>query len=153
MSYPWAKRLIRQKWGIKSLHLFIQCMWGAGRWVVGEAHAATLHMWRSEDNFQELVLSFNHMDLGNWTQGVRLGSKCLCSLAISLTPSIIISLLLSCFFQSGSLCVALVFLEIKASLELKDIHLCLPPKLGLKAYAITSWSFNILQWTVSVEFP
>ena len=33
--------------------------------VVGEAHAATLHTWRSEDNFQELVLSFNHMDLGN----------------------------------------------------------------------------------------
>ena len=39
-------------------------------------HAMTW-MWSSEDSFWELVLTFHHVGLGDQTQAVRLGGKCL----------------------------------------------------------------------------
>lgn len=36
---------------------------------------ATVHVWRSENNLQMLVLSSYHLDLGNQTHVIRLGSK------------------------------------------------------------------------------
>lgn len=41
-------------------------------------------MWRSEDNFWELVLSFIPVDSGNWTQADKFGDQCLLPWAILL---------------------------------------------------------------------
>jgi hypothetical protein len=47
------------------------------------------HMWRLEDGFPELVLSFYHLGLRGWTQATRLGNKnlyplgCLANLIVS----------------------------------------------------------------------
>lgn len=35
----------------------------------------TVYVWRSEDNVEELVLSFHYMGSGDQTQDIRLGSK------------------------------------------------------------------------------
>lgn len=37
--------------------------------------ACYAYIWRSDDNFQELVLSFYLVDSGNQTQAIRLGGK------------------------------------------------------------------------------
>lgn len=41
---------------------------------VGES--ITVHVWQSEDNFRELVLSY-HVSPGDWSQIVRLNGECL----------------------------------------------------------------------------
>lgn len=43
--------------------------------VCGGKHYTTAHVWRSEENFQELVLSFYRVNPGDQTQVLKLGSK------------------------------------------------------------------------------
>lgn len=50
------------------------CVWARGQ------------VWRSEDNFRELFLSFSHRRAGYWTQAVRLGSRCLTDRATPPAP-------------------------------------------------------------------
>lgn len=50
----------------------------------------TMHVWRSEDNLQESVLSFQHVVSGALTQIVRLGSKHLCPLSYLTSPYYIV---------------------------------------------------------------
>lgn len=38
-------------------------------------------IWRSEDNFWELVLFFHHVHLRDQTRVVKLGNRCSCSLS------------------------------------------------------------------------
>lgn len=57
------------------MFVFLVCV------CVSRTAHATVHMWRSEYNFQELALSFHLVSPGDGTQVVNLGSKCLCHLA------------------------------------------------------------------------
>ena len=45
-------------------------------------------VWRSENNLRELVLSFHHVGLGDWTQDIRLGSKSHCLMSHLTGPQI-----------------------------------------------------------------
>lgn len=47
---------------------------------------ALAHMWRSEDNLQELVLSFDHVGSRDWTKVIWLGSKWLYLLSYLASP-------------------------------------------------------------------
>lgn len=68
-------------WVISSLmshnsHLkfpFHYCIW----FCVLIKHMSIIHVWNSEDNFHELVLSFYHMSSRNRTCAARLGGKIL----------------------------------------------------------------------------
>lgn len=39
---------------------------------------STVCLWRVEDSLWELVFCFHHVDPGDWTQGIMLGSTLLC---------------------------------------------------------------------------
>lgn len=56
---------------LKSLHLYCENVW------VFVFTYAGAHVWRSEESFQELVLSFYNAVSKDWPQGIRLDSRCL----------------------------------------------------------------------------
>lgn len=55
------------------LFLYLLTYWSVWNW---ECASTTLHFWTSEDNFQESFLSFYPVGPRDWTQVVRLGSRC-----------------------------------------------------------------------------
>ena len=55
-------------------------------------YCITKHVWRSEDNLQEWVLSFHHVDPREQTQVVRLGSKCLYLLSYQEPLTLVLSI-------------------------------------------------------------
>lgn len=73
------------------LHLLIYCVL---------AHTATAHMWRSEEGFQELVLS-HHVGPGDRTPVFRVASKLLFLLSHLEGPNIL-SLIFTSRFTDGN---------------------------------------------------
>lgn len=49
-------------------------------YIFSECFCHMLHMWRSEDKFQEWILCFHRVCSKDWIQFVRVGNKCLCLL-------------------------------------------------------------------------
>ena len=116
----------------------------------GAVHRVTACMCRSEDNWQELVLSFHKVDPVVGLQAVRLSGRRLCSLnnldALCPPTSTL------CFFSDiGFLCVALAVLKLSLWTRLalnSEIHL---PSLGLKARAPTAQPHPL--YFLKTEFP
>lgn len=53
-------------WGTHVIHQIIPGLHpGAQGWGGEAVHLLRVYMWRPEDNFQELALSFHHVDLGD----------------------------------------------------------------------------------------
>lgn len=44
-------------------------------------HTCSEYVWRSDNKLKESLLLFYHVDHGNWTQVIRLGGNCLCTLS------------------------------------------------------------------------
>jgi hypothetical protein len=58
---------------------------------------ATEHVWRSEDNMPELLLSFHHVHDGNRTQALKFGSKHLYTLSYLADPKLHLLIFLAVF--------------------------------------------------------
>lgn len=82
----WVAKVLSPKFGFAGLgHFYILPKdWGAGSlavftfisvYVKGEGTRTMTCLWRTEDNFKELVLSSHHVGSRDQTQAVRLGSK------------------------------------------------------------------------------
>lgn len=56
--------------------IFVCARPGWGGWDGGSTYA-TVCLWKLEDKFHQMVLSFHYVDSGDPAQVVRLGSKCL----------------------------------------------------------------------------
>lgn len=56
-------------------NIYLLCVYGYLLYVGVGAHVCTMvYMWKSEDNFQESVLTFHHVGPGDWTDVDRLGA-------------------------------------------------------------------------------
>ena len=79
-THRWQNKILHYTHTV--LYVFILCGWMDG----GLHHDAGLC--RSEENLWELVLSFHHVGLGDWTQDIRLGSKSHCLMSHLTGPQI-----------------------------------------------------------------
>lgn len=114
-------------------------------YVHGHTHATT-HVWGSEDSYWESVFSFLQVGCGDWTQTVRLDSKCLYHRAASPTQKLFL-------LSFMGFCVCRLTLSHRLYELLRSCFVCLciaPSSMGL--YPIT-WkliSFSPLQPDSSV---
>lgn len=101
---------------------------------------ATAHMWSSQDNVQESVLCFDHVDSMDWSQDIRPGSKCLIYYSWNIRNNLLHSFLFKIFFFLLFLVTYLYVCahncrcpqrpEVSNSLWNWSFRQCEPPKLG-----------------------